>query len=560
MPQAVKVVAESQILGRDVDEHKFDCHSDDGQLNGHTKMGGACDVTNGHVTDGVSAVRRDPLALKARLHAAKPTNAASNAHPNPHEEQFMSRIFSLIQEILRDTRDVNSKVLNFKHPDELQKLLDLQLKEEGESDDRILDLCRTTARYSVKTGHPRFFNQLFAALDTYGLAGELVTDVLNASQYTYEVAPVFTLMEDVLVQKMCKMVGWDGGDGIFAPGGSICNLYAVNLGRYYKFPEVKDKGLCALPPTCMFTSSHCHYSIRKTAAALGIGMDNCIKVPVDDRGKMDLVELERLVIDAKDRGLLPFFVNATAGTTVVGAIDPLDGVADLCEKYGMWMHVDAAWGGGIMASENQRYKVKGIERADSVTWDPHKMMNAPLQCCVILTRHKNLLGNCNSAAASYLFQQDKFYDVSYDTGDKSLQCSRNVDVFKLWLMWKSRGDKGFQEGIDNIFDCAMYLTEQCKIKDGFRMVYGEPEATNVCFWYIPPRLRGRPETAEWWAELHKVAPKIKARMMQQGTTMINYQPLDDKVNFFRMVVIRHSVTREDMDFVMNEIERLGQDL
>ncbi|XP_023931282.1 glutamate decarboxylase 2 [Lingula anatina] len=170
------------------------------------------------------------------------------------------------------------------------------------------------------------------------------------------------------------------------------------------------------------------------------------------------------------------------------------------------------------------------------------------------------LNEAHCANACYLFQQDKCYDISYDTGDKSVQCGRKVDAFKLWLMWKERGHKGFERDIDNIFDMSRYLTQLVKDREGFELVLGEPQCTNVCFWYIPPSLRSLKRTAEWWQKLGKVAPKIKERMMVEGTMMVGYQPLGDYVNFIRMVISNLNVTKEDMEFVVVEIERLGKDL
>ena len=138
---------------------------------------------------------------------------------------------------------------------------------------------------------------------------------------------------------------------------------------------------------------------------------------------------------------------------------------------------------------------------------------------------QDILHRCNSASASYLFQPDKFYDVSYDTGDKSFQCGRKVDAFKLWLMWKARGDKGMEQIVDNAFDCARlanafdyfcvlslyqivallrYFAEKVNSRPGFRLVIPEVNCTNVCFWYIPPSLRNCEESSQWWDQISKV--------------------------------------------------------
>ncbi|KAK7084591.1 hypothetical protein SK128_014819, partial [Halocaridina rubra] len=173
-----------------------------------------------------------------------------------------------------------------------------------------------------------------------------------------------------------------------------------------------------------------------------------------------------------------------------------------------------------------------------------------------------LLHECNSARATYLFQQDKYYDVSYDTGDKSVQCGRKVDAFKLWVFMKLHGLETLEARVDDAFNTSRYFCEQVKKRPGFKLVC-EPQCTNVCFWYIPPSLRDQPQTGEWWVKIAKVAPELKTRMVMKGSLMIGYQPLAYKnlVNFFRMVTTCYPTpTEEDMDFVIDEIERLGAEL
>uniref|UniRef100_A0A3Q1G4R1 Glutamate decarboxylase like 1 n=1 Tax=Acanthochromis polyacanthus TaxID=80966 RepID=A0A3Q1G4R1_9TELE len=388
-------------------------------------------------------------------------------------EEFIHQSMAIIiEDIVKKATDVKEKVCEWRSPDQLKELLDLELRDGGESDSKILQRCRDAIRYSVKTSHPRFFNQLYAGMEPYSMVASFIAEALKPSLYTYEMAPVFTLMEDAVLRKMMELTGWEeGGDGIFNPGGSMSNMYAMNLARYNHSPDIKELGLSAAPRLVVFTSQECHYSITKAAALLGIGTKNVYVVPSDQRGKMIVSALENKIKTAK--------------------------------------------------SEN--------------------------------------LQLCHSSRASYLFQPDKFYDISYDTGDKSLQCSRKADAFKFWLMWKALGSSQLEERVDRALAMARYLVQEIKKREGFRLLM-EPEFANVCFWYIPPSLRNLPDGPELYQKLHTVAPVVKERMMKTGSMMVGYQPHRDKPNFFRMVVISPQVSRQDMDFVLDEIHSLGKDL
>ncbi|XP_069120622.1 cysteine sulfinic acid decarboxylase-like [Argopecten irradians] len=472
---------------------------------------------------------------------------------------FLNRIVEdIFKEVFERQGDRQEKIIEFKLPEDLENTLDLSL-EHPTDDDRLLEICRDVIRYSVKTGHPLFFNQLYGGMDQYTMGGAWLTDALNTSMFTYEVAPVFSVMEKYVVNKMLGIAGFSSGDGIFSPGGSVSNMYGLNLARCMRFPEVKMDGMSSVPPLRILASEQAHFSVKKGAAFLGFGMKNVVLVKCDSKGRMSTTDLEQKIQTLKSKGEEPLCVVATSGTTVIGAFDPLNEVADICEKYKLWMHVDAAWGGAVLLSKKHKTLMSGVERADSLTWNPHKMMGALNQCSVFLTRHKDLLERSHSARAEYLFQPDKFYDSTYDLGDKSIQCGRKVDVLKLWVMWKSKGDNRLEQDVDNALDCARFFANTIKDKEGFRLLT-QPEFTNICFWYIPQSMRNEEENDDWRLRLSKVVPAMKQQMVREGTMMVNYQPLGDHVNFFRLVLSNLDITREDMTTVINIIDRIGQNM
>ncbi|VDM24706.1 unnamed protein product [Toxocara canis] len=474
-------------------------------------------------------------------------------------EKFLKDVVEILLNYIKEENDRNSKILDFHHPAEMQQLIDLSIPDHPETLAQLLENCRNVLRLGVRTGHPRFFNQISCGLDLVAMAGEWLTATANTNMFTYEIAPIFILMEKEVIKKMIEVIGWSDGDAIFAPGGAIANLYAMNAARHHHFPRVKPLGQSDMPTLCAFTSEDSHYSIKGAAAVTGIGTDNCFSIPTDSRGRMIPEALEQRILQCKRDGLVPFFVCATEGTTVYGAWDPLPQIADVCDRHNLWLHVDAAWGGGLMLSPEHRYHLNGIERAQSVTWNPHKLMGALLQCSACFIKQDGLLFQTNQMSADYLFQQDKPYDVSYDTGDKAMQCGRHNDIFKLWLMWRSKGMEGYRKQINRLMDLAAYFTAKIRQTEGYELVIDPPEFLNICFWYVPPSIRHL-DAAEKNARLEKIAPKIKAKMMERGTTMVGYQPDKQRPNFFRMIISNQAITREDLDFLVQEIIEIGKNM
>merc|ERR1711962_744354 len=477
--------------------------------------------------------------------------------------KFLYAIVEILLDFINQSNDRDGQVLDFHHPSQITKAMDFALSEQGLDLEQLVVDCRTALRYQVKTGHPHFFNQLSQGLDIVSMAGEWLAATANANMFTYEIAPVFIMMEHTVLLKMREVIGWEEGDSILAPGGSISNMYAVIIARHKQFPEHKQKGMRAIPAQLIcYTSKHSHYSLKGAASTVGLGLDNCREVPVDGRGRMEPCCLRKIIEEDKAKGFLPFCVNCTAGTTVIGAFDPINAIADICEEHNIWLHIDAAWGGGLLMSKTHRpSRFAGVERADSLTWNPHKLMGTLLQCSTFHLREKGILADCNTMAARYLFQQDKHYDVSYDTGDKVIQCGRHNDIFKFWLQWRSRGMKGFERQINRLMELTEYQVEKMKeCPEKWHLITPEPECTNVSFWYIPNRLRNEKRDHWWQEECGKATAKLKGRMMKVGSMMISYQPLGELPNFFRSIISNQAQTEADIDFMLEELDRLGKDL
>jgi len=514
---------------------------------------------------------------------SKPTEEEENdslwgRDQEERELRFLDEVATHMVEYHRNSIRGAEPVSIYNTPADLRKMfeeigvpLDLQKNEERTSIANLTTALNAVANNSVRSSHPMFMNQLYAGVDPIALAGEWASSALNSNVHTFEVAPILTEIERSMLAKIASL--WlgenaDGSapdhDGLFVPGGSIANLYSMILARERACPEAKKTGM---PQGYVaFCSEQSHYSYKKCAHMIGLGMDNMIKVDCGKDGAMLPEALEAAVQKAKADGKTPFYVGATAGSTVLGAYDPFGELADVCAKEDMWLHVDGAWGGAALVSNKHKHLMNGVERADSFCWNPHKMLGIPLQCSIILSKKSGSFMAANSYKADYLFQPDK-NNTEADLGDRTIQCGRKSDSFKLWLTWKYRGDAGWEQLVDRAFDLAKFVENEVVNDTTGAWVLATPaQCANVGFWYVPPRLRPFDKstaTPEQFAELAKVAPKLKDRMHRAGDAMIGFQPVPalNLPNFFRLVLPnpRHN-SEEKMRALMRRMDELGADL
>ena len=202
----------------------------------------------------------------------------------------------------------------------------------------------------------------------------------------YQVSPVLTLIEKYTGRRLANLFGFNGphAGGISQSGGSAGNASSIVIARNTLYPDTKTQGLGGYRFT-LFTSAHGHYSLEKAAQIFGFGSDSIISVPIDGEGRMIPSELNRLIEESKLKGETPFYVNATAGTTVLGSFDPFNDIADICERHALWMHVDGSWGGCVAFNQDlSKERLDGVARANSVVMCAHKMLGVPVSCSFLV--------------------------------------------------------------------------------------------------------------------------------------------------------------------------------
>tara|TARA_Y100000588_G_scaffold381367_1_gene466903 strand:+ start:300 stop:1742 length:1443 start_codon:yes stop_codon:yes gene_type:complete len=464
------------------------------------------------------------------------------------DERLLQGVLARVWRRLAEHNDSESQLNTAESYEELKRRIDISVRQEGVEIEELLSDIDTYVSESVNTSHPHFMNPLWGGTNIASFAGEIITALTNTSMYTFEIAPMATLIENEMIETMARLAGYEAGDGIFTTGGSNGNLLGMLCGRDRKLPDAKFDGLQG-KEIVAFISEEAHYSTIVAANILGIGKKNLISVPCESSGKMDINKLEEYIATEKRAGKIPFCIIATAGTTVKGAIDPLEELVEICKREYLWLHVDAAWGGAALLSPKTRGLLSGIEKADSICWDPHKMMGMPLICSVFLVRDSGTLNKVCSHTdnAHYLFSDTSMDD---DLGRKSLQCGRRVDALKLWLAWRAKGNDGWKNLVEQYFDVASYLTEKVRQQPLLELAT-EPSLTNVCIRYTGARLT---------TEKQDIANReIRIKLLESGRFMVSTSLVGGRP-IIRAVISNPEVNEKVVDELLAAIIEIGNEI
>jgi len=414
----------------------------------------------------------------------------------------------------------------------LFETLDLKLEDEGTSDDVFYNSLEKLVMNTPRTATKQFFNQLFGGRKSKAVLGDLLAVMLNNSMYTYKVAGPMVGVEKEILRRTAELVGYDQySGGTIAPGGSMSNFMAMVMARDAFESNIRYDGVSN--KMTIYTSADCHYSIEKNAAMMGVGRKQVRYIPTNEHGIMMLNELEKQIEEDIAEGFQPFFVNVTAGTTVLGSFDPIEETAEICKKYQLWLHVDGAYCGAVIFSKEYKHLVKGAEKADSFSVNAHKMLGTPLTCSIILAKDKRYLSDSFSNDARYLYQTD---GDDYNLGKTSIQCGRRNDALKFWTLWKSIGTKGLEKLVNHQFHLADVARDYIKQNKDYQL-YSFDNSISVCFNYknIP-------------------AEKLCTALYQHAELMVGFGTFKTE-EFVRFVTINADNKKED---IINFFKKLEQ--
>ena len=472
---------------------------------------------------------------------------------NPFDpEGFRSeghKIVDILADYLKEVRDSDDMpVLPWNDPDKLVK--DFSFETDGGENEPVDQYIRRIIDNSNHLLHPRYIgHQLTSPLPRTALV-QLCTAMLNNGSAVYEMGPVNMAMERNVVNRFASLIGYpEGYDGIFTHGGTAGNLTAMlaarqNMSDY----NIWEDGIREAGRPGYILSEQSHYSIGRAVKIAGLGETCIVKVPSGFRYRMNTGMLEEVKTKAEDKGIKVISVIANACSTATGSYDDLEAIADFCSKHNLWMHVDGAHGMGVLFSEKYRCRIKGIERADSIIIDFHKMFLVPALNTLVMFRNANTSYETFAQKASYLFSKTD-NNIWYNGAKRTIECTKSSLGIIAYTALKYYGNNYYREYIESRYDLATRFAEMVKTNPELELCT-EPDANIVCFRFAPAGYKNE--------VLNKINAAIRNKIIKEGSFYIVQVELEAKI-WIRVTIINPLTTPVDLSGLITKILTTGNE-
>ena len=361
--------------------------------------------------------------------------------------------------------------------DRLRELLGAALPEGPTSALEVLEDARRALDESIAQARPRYFAFVGSSGLEIGVVGDLLSACFDANLAVWAAAA--TEIEDQAVRWVAEFLGYPAAAGAFTSGGTVSNMTALAAARERAIPGSRRRGPGRVPAT-LYCSDEAHYSIERAAEILGLGSENVRSLPIDGDRRLPPEAVAEAIRADRAAGCIPVAVVATAGTTLTGAVDPIDGLADVCAEEGVWLHVDGAYGLPAATAPSTAHLFAGLDRADSVTLDAHKWLFLPKACGVLLVRRREDLFDAFSHEESYIPHERSNEHMV----DITLEYSRPFRALKLWLAFRAHGAQAFRDAVENNVRQAQLLYDLVVARDGLEPLCGRPPLSIVPFRHV----------------------------------------------------------------------------
>jgi len=412
---------------------------------------------------------------------------------------------------------------------------------------RVRDVAARMIEHLTNTQSPRFLGHQVSAPSVEGALGLMMGALVNNSAGVFEMGPWAAAMERVVVEWALGRVGYTKGDGILTSGGSVGNLTALLAARQRAVPgDVWREGV-GHRQLAILTSTESHYSVGRAARILGLGDEGVVPVAVDARRRLDPSRLEDALDDAKRRGRYPFALVVSAASTATGAFDPIDPSADFAERHGLWLHVDGAHGAAALVSPTHASLVRGIDRADSVVWDAHKMLSVPSLATFLLYKDRAASFAAFTQNASYLFDDYRGELPWHDGALRTLECTKPALGLPLFTLLATRGESHLSSLVERTFALGPTFAAILRSTPDFEVAI-DPEINIVCFRWIPEGLERRR-----WSDVQR---QVRKALLEDGRFYIVQTALGDDT-WLRTTLINPETCEADLRALLDRIRTLG---
>lgn len=405
----------------------------------------------------------------------------------------------------------------------------------------LVDIGVPAVRHALDVGNANTMAHLHCPVALPALAAEVLISATNQSLDSWDQSPFATLVEERVLAWLTAFAGLpETASGGFTSGGSQSNMTALYLASEQHSQAARRKGV-------IFTSAQAHFSIRKSAAVLGFSSEAVVTVATDQEGRMSASALRQAIDHAEAQGLFPLAVVATAGTTDLGAIDPLNEIADLTLSRGLWLHVDAAYGGGLLFSRH-RHLLLGIERADSIALDFHKMLFQPISCGALLLRDGVRFAPL-AMKADYLNPEVSVFGDVPNYVESSLQTTRRSDALKVLMTLRSIGRDGLDALICKTLENAVAAAASVQSRDYLQLAQ-QPSLSTVLFRYVSKQGPKRSDD---------ITLAIRAELFRSGTAALATTVHEGRVHF-KLTLLNPNSTPDVIDRVLDAVATMAREL
>lgn len=416
-------------------------------------------------------------------------------------------------------------------------------------------------QHSVIVSHPGCIAHLHCPPLMPALAAELLISATNQSMDSWDQSPAATLLEQRMVDWLCRKFGYDASaDGVFTSGGTQSNFMGLLLARDRYARDrlnwlIQKQGL---PPQAnrfrILCSTVSHFTIRQAAALLGLGEQAVVTVETDANYRLCPWLVDRKLTELKQQGFLPIALVATVGTTDFGSIDPLPALSECAKEHELWLHVDAAYGGALVLSDRHRHKLAGIEAADSITVDFHKLFYQPISCGAFLLKERSHF-NLFELHADYLNPETNIALGILDLVTKSLQTTRRFDALKLFISLQALGRQTLAEIIDTTIELASATARLIEVDPALELA-NHPTINAVVFRYYPTHVPTSVNSVTW---ANQINSKIRISLLQRSVAVIAQTQIEN-CTYLKFTLLNPCTTMTHIQSILNAVKQLGYKL